>query len=345
MKLVLVYFGRKLPNYAIRNMKLLQGMFPDMQKTIILDTEKNTKIATKLGFESELISIRSSAFADIGVYHDLAFRDGFWFTSLYRLIALCDYAIKENKPIIHMENDILLVPNFPFEAISKCSKPIWFQFNEQRDVAAIIYLPCQNAATWLKTEIIKKIKTNPAHTDMTVLREIARDNQERVDYFPVAESATSEIFRSDVSASTRIKNSEGFEKFNGIFDSAPIGMYFLGRDPRNHRGKLLRYLQLRESFVSAEKTNFNFDHKRMRLKINRVELPIFNLHVHSKLRRVFETNGLNQFFTEERVISQGIKSDLRVGILAELSISFVRRHKLRSVFRLVHEIKRKFRVK
>jgi hypothetical protein len=341
MELVLIHFSQKLPKYAKKNLLLLQEMFPNLTKTMITDVKKNENIAAKYRFKSELISINSTQFAEIDKYHDPAFRNGFWFTSFYRLIALCDYAISKNQPIIHIENDILLAPNFPFGAISRCDKPMWFQFNEERDVAAIIYLPNRDIATWLKEEMIEKFRVNPSHTDMTILREIASENPEKVDYFPIAESANSEIFRNDVSASARAKNSQEFEKFSGLFDSAPMGMYFLGRDPRNHRGTLVRFSPLPEAFVRAEKSHFNYSHKNMALRINQVDFPLHNLHIHSKLPNVFTLNGLNSFVIGERGMRNGIRKTISIRVLVKLLISFFRRHKFRAFARLVAELKLK----
>jgi len=345
MELVLVHLGGKIPRYAKRNLTLLHAMFPHIQRTMMVDSEKNGKIALQRNFNIETITMSSVSISEVGRHHDLEFRNGFWFTSFFRLISVCEYAIKVNKPIIHIENDVLLAPNFPFDQLTKGTKAMWFQFNEQRDVAAILFLPNKSVATWLKAELIRKYAEKPSHTDMTVLREIARENQEMVEYFPVAESPESKIFRSDISTFARTQNSQGFEKFEGIFDSAPIGMYFLGRDPRNHRGQLVRFMPLPESFVGAEASILNFDHERMSLKIDGDDVKIFNLHVHSKLPKIFEPRGLNHFFVERTALSNGINKKLLIPVYIQLILSFTRRHKIHSFAKILDGVKNSMREK
>ena len=83
------------------------------------------------------------------------------------------------------------------------------------------------------------------------------------------------------------KMSQNFTKFNGIFDAAPIGMWMIGQDPRNHRGILRRYIDMNESYIHPGRTKYYLRDSSI---TNSQGVSIFNLHIHSKEEKYFGRN-------------------------------------------------------
>ena len=79
---------------------------------------------------------------------------------------------------------------------------------------------------------------------------------------------------------------ENYEKFKGIFDGAAIGQYLGGVDPRNKAGDTSGFIN--ETCV-VKYNNYNFTwiknkdgFKLPYIIIDNENIPIFNLHIHSK---------------------------------------------------------------
>lgn len=335
MIIALVHFGKSLPSYAKQNILLIDKTFEDLTKILINDSPKHKKFLSKTGFESRTTSLPTELENISSLSHDLHFRKGFWFTSLYRLIAICELAEERDGPILHIENDILLFPNFPISKLEESKKIMWCQFNDQRDVASLFYIPDSKSAKWLKNELLTRYRAYPAHTDMSLLREIADLNPSRVNYFPIAEKVESALFRKDVDNESKRKNIEGFNYYGGIFDSAPLGMYWIGRDPRNHKGKLLRFTNLPESFIMAESSLFNFNFSKPEIKLKSISIPIYNLHVHAKIPGIFSKSGIGKYRVVAGEIDGKSKPKFMFKIFMLLSFSYLRRKLQRNAKKLL----------
>ena len=177
-----------------------------------------------------------------------------------------------NDGILHLESDILLLKGFPIEVISKLKKLFWVGFNDERDVGSILFSPNSHETAWLAKELKVLISEKPWRTDMSALFDIRIRNRERIGLFPDSPNNV----KSD---------------FEGIFDGAPIGMWLTGRDPRNYKGFVLKFLDMSESPINP---------REMRLKVltngqlvTYSNMPIYNLHIHSKDLRYFQTGNMD----------------------------------------------------
>jgi hypothetical protein len=121
---------------------------------------------------------------------------------------------------------------------------------------------------------------------MTLLREVSKNYPHRIMYFPVAESPNSQLINTDASEEFSKRASIQFGKFQGIFDAAPIGMWLTGQDPRNHRGRILRYKPIPESYVDPTRLKGRLELKEENLMYDG-NTPIYDLHIHSKARNLF----------------------------------------------------------
>jgi hypothetical protein len=270
MHLVLVHLGNAPASHLWLNIKRTQRMFPELPITLIYSDESFLNHRNVSGLLLYKYQIRSDATSPLGrLSHNIEFRKGFWRYSIERIYALADW--HNNNPLevlIHLESDILLLSNFPFQEISKKEKLAWCRFNQTHDVASIFFSPRADETKWLAEELDIVLEKNNELTDMTSLRVIHQSYPTRISYINGEESDTCEA---------------------GYFDAAPFGMWLTGRDPRNYFGFVRRFMALPESDISPEKYRFSF-HKGGRISItdaSKVTRYLFNLHVHSKSSLLF----------------------------------------------------------
>ena len=293
IEIVFIHLGNKIPKYLELNLARTKEMFPMIQVVLVSDYELNSKIADSIGVKFWQYTRESSielVLEELG--HDLNFRNGFWKFSIERLIALCDYrkTLDETKVATHIESDVLLMPNFPFSVFDELNMSGWLRFNADHDVAAIITLASNDFADKLRNAVIQKIKENPKLTDMTVLSKISQKFPNDFLILPSLENPESEMVNRYSKADHALdlqKMSQNFTKFNGIFDAAPIGMWMIGQDPRNHRGILRRYIDMNESYIHPGRTKYYLRDSSI---TNSQGVSIFNLHIHSKEEKYFGRN-------------------------------------------------------
>ena len=116
MEIVLVHVGSKLPKYLLLNLKRTCELFPQFTVVLITDTQEELAIGKS--------NFRKSPFTMTGDYeilnknlnHPKEFRNNFWFTSLARIYALCDYVASNNVEILHIESDVLIAREASYDS-------------------------------------------------------------------------------------------------------------------------------------------------------------------------------------------------------------------------------------
>jgi hypothetical protein len=289
-EIVFVHLGEAKANHLWKNINRIKQNWPDSAITLISDSKHNLRKAQEIGILSYDFQLNES-FRKLFDHskHNSSFRQGFWNYSILRLFAVLDYSIsKPDARIVHLESDIAIFPNFPFDKLSNLDKPSWMRFSESHDVGAIFILPNAVLSQFLLDQFVQLFSDDPGLTDMTLLNTFARAHPDLVLYLPVAVNRFDELIRHDIAESSESANiSCNFSHFDGIFDSAPLGMWLLGEDPRNHLGRIIRYRELPESYIQPHQVRLNFDEANGLLYFNN-QVPIFNLHVHSKEVKYFD---------------------------------------------------------
>jgi len=299
VKIVFVHLGEKTPKILLANLNRCKELFPQKQICVIGDNLKFLSAISRYCDSTYLFKAEDNVNAILKKNsHDPNFRDGFWLKTTLRLFAVTKY-VQEQKieKCLHIESDVLLGSDFPFHKFENLSKFSWSRFNGDHDVAAIFYVPDSSSAELFDDKFIEILVEDPNLSDMTGLSRIGHGYPEMVEYLPSAESDESDLFNDrNVSKIDRELMSRNFDYFGGIFDSAPIGMWTLGQDPRNHRGMLKRNVSLPESFINPGAVDYavTLDSKLIaRGKSNNThEIRLFSLHVHSKNDQVFRLNSV-----------------------------------------------------
>jgi hypothetical protein len=210
---------------------------------------------------------------DLNTTLDKNFRNGFWFLTSLRFFYIYELINKYNlEDVFHLENDVLIYYNFN-EIINYINKNfMYIPFDSyKRNIASIIYIPDK--------KIFKNILDNYNFqiNDMENFSYI-KNKTGLIQNFP--------IFIKNINLTEEQKFvSENSEIFPFIFDAAAIGQYLGGVDPRNITGNT-------EGFVNEtcviKYNNYKFLFKQIDnikkpfIIIENKEIPIFNLHIHSK---------------------------------------------------------------
>jgi hypothetical protein len=303
MEIVFVHLGIKFPKHLILNLKRTCELFPGFNVVLLTDVSTNIKIDKK-NFRKSFIEMSSDYQSlDNNLIHPKSFRHNFWFTSLARLYALCDYVISNQVSILHIESDVLVSADLPVERFAKCDRPIAFTVvGEGSGVASVLWIENTQAANHLKEYSAKSAWEDPMTTDMKILGHFQQDYPQLV---RVLASFPTEIGNSFKSLPSQILEDFNYTTnlFGGFFDAADVGRYLLGDDPRNHRGVKLLRKELDTSYFRPKEVGYVYSDSRGFLGVQSDSINrYFSLHIHSKNVKVFKRN------TMRRVLLRAIRN-------------------------------------
>lgn len=270
--IILVHLGA-IPKYLYSNIDYLCKTFANKNIKLVTDNEKIKNI--------EYSNFECITYPKIGdkiklnlskLEHSRNFRNGFWFKTIERFFYLEEYVSKHNNSVFYLESDVLLLPNFPFSKFQLMKKEIAYPLVSQaRGIASCMYVKDSvgiiNFCNFIKSSVI----IDNSNTDMTLLGNYQIKYPERVYILP-----------------TSIESDSFFE---GIFDGASIGIYLEGTDPLNYFGisKLKRIYN--DHDFKPDKYKYHSEKGLINLIDSKRFIPIYNLHVHSKRKKVFKSNN------------------------------------------------------
>ena len=297
---VFVHLGKSPVEHLWLNLKRHLELFPNIPVSVIIDEKLHYKKIPK-GVGIHLFKRSKDYFENDGFRHiDQKFRRGFWRFSLERLFALEDFHQSlPDSSILHIESDVLLMPNFPWENLAQAKKPIWNYYNNDRDVSALLYLPTIEDTQKFVLRIKSELISNPLHTDMSVLSALRKKHNQDYELFPSLSLSVPELYNPLNNLENvifeQISNSKNFP--GGVFDAAPIGMWLTGHDPRNNYGHANLHdpspLISGDSVVEPSKVNYLLD-SSFNLKVKSehadVAINVWCLHIHSKALELFGKN-------------------------------------------------------
>jgi hypothetical protein len=299
IEIVFVHLGPVIPAHLSANIKRIQRIWPTIRITLILDHILESPSGTdiylyKRNSETQKIFSKSNQEND------------FWAKSLERLFALADYALSEDSQnvILHVESDVLLMPNFPFAEMSKIQQLTWNRYNDKKDVGALVLIPNRQMAGVFNEAIVKTVKSHPGITDMTLLSILSNELgvattfsnhwiPENESYLGTRQSLNP-VLVSDF-------------KLRGIFDPAQIGMWIAGLDPRNTFGftkyQDKSFIENGDSEIDPSRIRFTFDQDKYLLgdMKNEITIPIWCLHIHSKNLKLFDEGWADEL---DRLVSK-----------------------------------------
>jgi len=294
MILAFVHLGTAIPRYLKENILRSLRLFPEVNVSLVCDYDLDVKDwdlprGSKFRiykWSRALLTLREIEILE-KLENDSSFRSGYWSLTIERLFALTSIFAETDQPLLHIESDVLLFPNFPMSRFDhKISPLIWGAARDGEDIAAIFFVRSNRDMCSFRKIAFDLLETNPRHTDMSLLYEIRNRGLISVGVLP---------FITDHKQNTpdlRTKNINTvhlFDSFKGNFDVAPLGMWLTGIDPRNTYG----FLVLRDDkqlnrigYYSnvPQNAKFNLDESGC---LWNDDVPVYSLHIHSKQVSLF----------------------------------------------------------
>jgi hypothetical protein len=289
MNIVFAHFKTKFPKHLLLNIQRTVSLFPGQQVFLITDQEIDDLLIEGLmtfqfNENSEWLEIERS------LDHPKFFRGNFWFTSLARFVAISAFASVHKGPLLHIESDVIISSDFPFETLSRIKSSFAYPVvSENQAIASCLFIKDEYAAVDLASFSLESVRLNKSTTDMYVLLDFLSRYPEKVLMLPSSPPQQDALTEASPEFIERVL--EGIEIFGGVFDGFDIGRYLFGDDPRNDRGfSILRrndprtYLDVRKLiFTTVQERVFPYIYR----PDNSTFLPVFSLHIHSKNLRLF----------------------------------------------------------
>lgn len=271
LPIVLVQIGA-LPRHLTANLQYLVDTFPKRDVILLADQNSNS---SKIPRRVKLIHIESffDAWPSDFLVEDKRkrFRNNFWFTTKARLLILPVFMERFGVGrVLHLESDVWIHPDFPFEYFEKLDVSLAFPSADyERGVASIVLVNGTRGANLL----IEACNLWSKNTDMEILGKILSTKKE------VLELPSSFMRR------------ETTFQHNMIFDGAALGMYLFGQDPRNTMGLINRFARSPLD-LGHHKEGFKIVGNKLVLIGESKEKSVMSLHIHSKDVHIFSGDWL-----------------------------------------------------
>lgn len=295
MKIVFVHLGTRIPKYLESNLRRHIDLFGSRGVVLIHD-QHNEEIEIER-LETYRTEIESSwKTLDRYSHHPKDFRNNFWLHVSTRFFALEQYMRNTNEPILHVESDVILSRDFPFDRFAEIQHELAFPvMSELRGVGSTVFVKNHKSAKLLTSNLLEEVRRNPHTTEMLTMKRLFEENKSRILRLPIGPPTVS-VYRN----ANRVEKEELLRSsilFGGVMDGVEIGQYFFGTDPRNKRGiKLVRH-DLANGFLDVTKTSLKYDDSREFPNLVSIDdlgvrtyTKIFSLHLPSKEIKLFRTN-------------------------------------------------------
>jgi hypothetical protein len=221
--------------------------------------------------------------------HPKNYRNNFWMTSMARFLVLANYQKLVEKELIHIESDVILAPDFPFEKFQSMSESISFPIiSNERGVASVLYLKDFKASEKLLETVIRELQRDCFTTDMLILGKHFLAEESRCP-LPIGPEG-SRNYREFTPQIIQSKWDRLRWEFGGVFDGADVGIYFFGTDPKNARGRSFLQRKIPTEYGDAKQWNLEYSEPRnfIDFVFGELKTPLYCLHVTSKQLSMFK---------------------------------------------------------
>ncbi len=334
---VFIHLGRKVPEHFWLNIHRHLELFPEISVVVVLDSYSSFRYVfdEKVIFHKYLRENKTQIVLE-QLSKDKNFRAGFWIYSLERLFVIRDlHTNYPNFALLHIESDVTLFENFPYESFAKIDKLAWCRYNRSMDVAALLFSPSPKTSNWLIEKVRTELILNNAHTDMSVLSAISHRHPSKVLILPSATKKIPEMINANSNLSKAELNeiTMNEEYFGGIFDPAAMGMWLMGQDPKNHYGitrfHVTEFISNGDSYVDPSHVEYRLSPEgELSVAMGENVTKIFNMHVHSKSIKSFGADWKIDLDERIRMTVIGKKNTFEFRVLCALLIDNIRQGSL-----------------
>ncbi len=317
----MVYLGPDLPDYVKRNLKQIRRNFSKNELYFITDNAKSREIVTQLGILTFFVEkdLQKQLTKVEGL--DREFRAGFWIYTAARFAAISEFMhfMGDNESVLQIEADVWLAPNFPMQSISTISKDIAFPITQKSTgLASVLFIRDRSSALFLSNYFDTEFRRGKFVIDYEILGKLQKEHPDKVYVLPSALPGD-QNFNSSADPSVRRLITSNNSAFDGIFDGSTWGQYLVGEDPRNFFGiRRVFHFQPHHAVNPVSVKFQTIPNLGVLGELNFEKKFIYNLHIHSKDKRIFDRNGLN--FINKRIsqVRKKTKYEFKISILLEL---------------------------
>lgn len=296
MKIVFVHYGQNIPPYLKQNIKVSTEDFP--LADVVLITDSNLS-----GRDMPGVSIFKSIF-DLSLIptletlkHPKNFRDNFWFKSIYRFYALREYMDVNPGEIFHIESDVRLSRDFPFQKFLENDLNIAYPLVDgERGIASILFIRDVSSLDHFLSEINSYMSHNFSETDMTLLGKYFLSHPKRVLILPIGPYEMMRFGEKVSPESWQSTSFKNIEYFGGYFDGFYFGQYYFGTDSRNSYGFSYLKSKAQAAPIKSVKLEWvkprNFPYVRGSDSL----LPLYCIHFHNKSVRMISSSKIHMSY-------------------------------------------------
>ena len=329
-KLVFVYLGKRLPNYARKSIRLARD-YSGMD--VILVCEKKY---LRTGLENCKTYIVNNRFTEnmLQTNRDgkmLKFRKGFWIKTTERFFALNEYMQQNNiNECFHAELDNLVFANDRLVTeLNAFGTGMFVPFDStKRGIASLIYINSNETLTRF-CEFAREFIG--AKNDMELLAMFGRENAG--DVFALPTSLRNQNLKIDL-ADLGIETVD--EEKSGLFDAAAIGQWYFGIDPRNSNRMIRNRFVNDEAGVDLSSFRMQWIEDKSNFEAYLVgslnkRFLVNNLHIHSKIHR--------KLYRKRRLLSIVRRTDASKNVIITFNPKGIIRASIHSIIHLALRLK------
>ena len=292
--IVLVHLNTRIPSYVKRNLTRLRDHFPSHQVVLIsnINQSKIANVQFMLYAEpDESIDIKTN------LSHPKNFRANFWHSSIARFAYLLTYQREKDYPILHVESDVILAKDFPFDLVSNNKHLAYPILSKYRGVASIFFSENAESLSHFVGFVVEEARADHEITDMTALRKYYDLHNERVNLLPAGPGSRA-VYEPEIQLELLTQLVTELNRYSGVFDGSDIGMYLFGTDPRNKLGRTILRQEVASTYTRMSEMKFRFNSDRNFLDVESEEkwIPIYNLHMTCKNINLFTSKRMDRIF-------------------------------------------------
>lgn len=298
INIVQVHLGPMLPPYIYDQLRQTRAFNQEENIYFILNS---TAVFDRAVFEElGVIAVRRESLSTCRNHRLFLRRNrlsrrwlgGFWIYTAERFFAMESFLEACNlTDVVHMENDVMLYASLDLlrpALVSRCQRMGITMDSERRCVPGFIFIHEPEALSAMNDFIVSN-SMRERHTDMEALAAYMKaSNPDHCSALPVIPERYRQL-NPLVNAKGEQGSSpwydEAYGEFGGIFDAASLGQYLGGIDTRGEDRDTIGFVN-ETAVYDPRKMGLHWKSaeglRRPYGEVDRIEFPIFNLHIHSK---------------------------------------------------------------
>lgn len=300
MSFVLVHTGSRFPRHVVHNLRQIRAFNPRTDIHFIVEDDSLDRLSSIARTDpclflhpasrfhgspgSDRISLQYALQATPNRIPDVdaGFRDGFWIHTVTRFFYLhalmAEFGLRD---VVHVENDVLVY----FE-LEEVLDELAGQMHVTRDAPDRVIGGIVFVKTHRILEDLRDFACAPDtrfDNDMDLLSKFQDRRRELVRCLPIIDP---DYFPPD-DAESRTLYANDYDKFQAVFDSAYIGQYLDGVDPRNASGDTRGFVNETSVVEIDTDDQVSFDRDELGrgvpyLSCRGRRIRVMSLHLHSK---------------------------------------------------------------